>query len=370
MIYLDHASATPLHPQVLEKMLPYLREHYGNASSIHSFGRTARNAIDLAREQVAAILHCTPHEIIFTSGGTESNNWAIFGMWNGAENPKAEMITTTIEHEATLGPLRQIEQIGGKVHYLPVSRSGLITPEQVQEKINQNTLLVTIIYANNEIGTIQPVNEIGKVMEGSQALYHLDACQAATTLSLNTKELNCQLLTLNGSKIYGPKGIGILFVKDKTRIKPLIYGGGQEFRFRSGTENVAGIVGFAEALKIAQEEKENEKKRLTTLRDYFLGELGELVGTKINGDAMSRLANNINVTFPHISAEALLMKLDLAGIAASSGSACTSGSIEPSHVLLALGLTLDEAKRTLRFTLGRQNTKQEIDQTLAILKEL
>lgn len=370
MIYLDHAAATPLDPRVLSKMTPFLNEQYANPSSPHSLGRKARAAIDNARADIAKILQCKAEEIIFTSGGTEANNLAIVGLAEAHKNKGNHIVTTAIEHHSILEPCRQLELRGFKVTYIKPDPRGLISIENLERALRPETILVSIIYANNEIGVVQDIAAMGKLLQKKGIIFHTDACQAAGLLPISIKDLCVDTLTLNAGKIYGPKGSGLLYKKENLKIVPLLFGGGQEHRMRSGTENVAGIVGLAEALKIAENEKEHEVARLTKLRDWLIQELTKLPGAALNGDPIHRLANNINISFEGHDAETLLIKLDNEGIAASSTSACTSGMFEPSHVLRALGLSEERVKSALRFSLGRENTQQEIEKAVDALKKI
>lgn len=368
MIYLDHAAATPLDPRVLSGMAPFLHDHYGNPSSPHEFGRNARAAIDEARSDIAKILHCKPSELVFTSGGTEANNLALFGLAEAYKDKGTHIITTAIEHHSVLEPCKQLESRGFTITYLQPDQNGLISLEDLEKAMKSETILVSIIYANNEIGVIQDIAAIGKLLQKKGIILHTDACQAAGLLPIS--DLAADALTLNAGKIYGPKGSGLLYKKESLKMVPLLFGGGQEHRLRSGTENVAAIVGLAEALKIAEEEKVSEVVRLTKLRDYLIGELIQLPGVVLNGDPVKRLANNINVSFVGHDAQSLLVQLDLHGVAASSTSACTSGMFEPSHVLQTLGLSEKRVKSAIRFSLGRGNTQQEIEKLLEIIQQI
>ncbi len=370
MIYLDYAAATPLDASVLKKMLPCLKSHYGNPSSIYSIGREARNAIEQARLDIATILKCKPKEIIFTSSGTEANNWAVFGLAAGKNSSQNHIITTTIEHPSIIEPLAQLERKGFEVTHLPVDASGVISLIDLEKAIRPETIFTSIIYANNEIGTIQNLKAIAEILHKKGVLFHTDACQAAGALPIQPNELGVQLMTINAAKIYGPKGIGALYVKEKSPIAPLLFGGGQEFRLRAGTENVAAIVGFAQAFKIAETKKAKEAKRLTTLRDFFTCELLKIPGLKLNGHPTIRLPNNINIFVPQMDAESLLLRLDMEGICASAGSACTAGALEPSHVLTAIGLSKNQVKNSIRFTLGRQTTKSQLQKVLKVLAKI
>ncbi len=370
MIYLDHAATTCLDPDVLKKMLPYFTKEFGNASSIYSLGQNARAATENARADIAKILGCRAKEVIFTSGGTEANNWAVFGVAESYKNKGRHIITVKTEHDSVLKPFEQLEHRGFKVTYLDVKKDGLISLADLKKSITGETIFASIMYANNETGVIQNIPEIAKILNEKGVIFHSDACQAACYLPLNIKKLGVDLLSINGSKIYGPKGVGALYISDKIRIPPYLFGGGQEYRMRAGTENVPAIVGFAESLKITEAVKEKETVRLIKLRDFAINELLKIPGTQLNGHREKRLPNNINISLKRADGESLLLRLDMAGICASSGSACTSGSLDPSHVLMALGLPKDLVKNSLRLTLGRENTKKEIVTTLKILRSI
>ncbi len=367
--YLDHAAATPLDPLVLKAMFPWLRQNFTNPSSIYKTAQQARSAIDEARNTVASIINAKPDEIFFTAGGSEANNWAIFGTANALN--KKHIITTQIEHHSLLHPVQELQRRGYNITYLKVDRFGHVSLRGVQNALTPDTLLVSIMYANNETGTIENIEAIGKITRAGKILFHSDACQAAGFLNLNVNDLQVDLMSLNAGKIYGPKGTGALFVRKGVKITPLIYGGGQEHRLRAGTENVAGIVGFAEALKIADRLRVRESLRLKKLRDRLLDGFNRTIpGLKLNGHPRARLPNNLNISIPGIDGQSLLLRLDMAGICVSTGSACTSGSVEPSHVLLGLGLSTDLAKASLRLTLGRENNTKDIEKTLKILPKL
>lgn len=381
IVYLDHAAATPLDRRVKEAMLPYLEEQYGNPSAVYSVARLAREALDNARASVAQILGCTAAEIIFTGSGTESDNLAIFGMARGYADHGKHVITTSFEHHAVLNPCQQLAKEGYDVDFLKVDRDGLITPEQLKAAIRADTILISIMYANNEVGTVEPIVELTRVLvekkkemgrkPNDPPFFHTDACQAAGYLAMSTRQLGVDLMTINGSKIYGPKGTGALYVRRGLRLKPLIYGGGQEINLRAGTENVAGIVGLAKALTIAQAEKEKEVARLIPLRDKLMdGIMGNISNVVVNGHATKRLPNNINVSILNIEGEAMLLYLDEHGICASTGSACDSQKFDPSHVIVALGKPLSVARGSIRFTLGRATTEQDIDYVLEKLPEI
>jgi cysteine desulfurase len=372
-IYLDYAATTPLEPRVLEAMMPYMTEHFGNPNSIHSFGREARRAIDEAREEVAQLLNCQPSEIVFTSGGTESDNLALRGVAEAYRHKGNHIVTTAIEHHAVLRTCKALEDMGFSVTYLPVDEHGLVSPEQVAEVVNERTILVSVMHANNEIGTIEPIAEIVRVVKEKRpdTIVHTDAVQTVGHIPVDIQELGVDLLSFSAHKFYGPKGIGGLFVRKGVRLVPQITGGGQERNRRSGTENVAAIVGMAKALELAVEEMPTELSRLQALRDELItGVLNRIPETRLNGHPTLRLPHNANFSFRGIEGEALLLQLDLNGIAASSGSACSSGSLEPSHVLLALGLDYELAIGSLRITLGRFTSREHIVRLLNLLPKV
>jgi cysteine desulfurase len=372
-IYLDYAATTPLDPRVLEVMMPYMTEHFGNPNSIHSFGREARRAIDEAREKIAQLLNCQPSEIVFTSGGTESDNLALRGVAEAYRHKGNHIVTTAIEHHAVLRTCKALEDMGFFVTYLPVDEHGLVSPEQVAEAVNERTILVSVMHANNEIGTIEPIAEIVRAVKEKRpdTIVHTDAVQTVGHIPVDIQELGVDLLSFSAHKFYGPKGIGGLFVRKGVRLVPQITGGGQERNRRSGTENVAAIVGMAKALELAVEEMPTELPRLQALRDELItGVLSRIPETRLNGHPTLRLPHNANFSFRGIEGEALLLQLDLNGIAASSGSACSSGSLEPSHVLLALGLDYELAIGSLRITLGRFTTHEHILRLLDLLPKV
>ena len=362
-IYFDNAATTAVEPEVVETMLPYFTEAFGNASSPHGYGRSARKEMEKARDQVASLIGAQPEEIIFTSGGTESDNLALFGVLEAQEKKGKHIITSLVEHHAVLHTCEYLEKIGkAEVTYLPVDENGLVDPQAVEKAIRPDTVLISIMLANNEIGTIQPIAEIGKIAKKHQVTFHTDAVQAVGAISVDVNELNVDLLTLTAHKIYGPKGIGALFVRKGTRIKPLIHGGSHERNLRAGTESVVQIIGLGKAAEIAQRELKENGERITKLRDYIVSEVLEKIPySRLNGDGIRRLPNNVNMSFSFLEGEALLLMLDMKGIACSSGSACTSGSLDPSHVLLAIGLDHETAHGSLRITLGRHSTKEEAD---------
>ncbi|MGI6128567.1 MAG: cysteine desulfurase NifS [bacterium] len=370
-VYLDHAATTAVHPEVLESMLPYLRDQLGNPSSIYSFGREAKAAIENARAQVAALINAEPAEIIFTGSGTEADNTALVGVASALQHKGNHIITSKIEHHAILHTAEDLEQKGFRVTYLPVDSDGLVDPEDLREALTPETILVSIMFANNEIGTIEPIAQLAKVAREHKVLFHTDAVQAVGNIPVDVKELGIDLLSLSGHKIYAAKGVGALYVRRGVRIKPFIYGGAQERRLRAGTENVPGIVGLGKAAELARLELAERQVHLTNLREYLIeGVLNSIDHVRLNGHRTLRLPGNVNFSFEFIEGESLLLSLDLAGIAASSGSACTSGSLEPSHVLLSIGLSHEIAHGSLRLTIGRENTKEDIDYVLSILPDI
>lgn len=371
-VYLDHAATTPLEPEVLKAMLPYLKEKFGNPSSLYTLGVEAKQAVEESRLVISKILNCSPEEIIFEGSGTESNNHALIGTALANRARGNHLITSVIEHHAVLHACEFLESQGFEVTYLPVNQDGLVNLKMLAESIRPETILVSIMYANNEIGTIQPIDEISKIVKqkNSQILFHTDACQAAAYLDLNVNALGVDLLTINGSKIYGPKGIGTLYVKRGIAIQPIIHGGSQENSKRAGTENVASIVGLAKALELVQKNKEAENKRLLSLRDKLISGLLKIKNISLNGSAQERLSNNVNITIAGIEGEKVMMALDKLAIACSIGSACTSGDPDPSHVILALGKSYQEAHGSLRFTLGHSSKEKDINYLLKVLPKV
>lgn len=358
---MDHAATTPVRPEVVEVMLPYFGTDFGNASSVYGWGRRAHQALDQACDTVAELLGAASNEIIFTSGGSEGANLAIKGVAWAYQTKGKHIITSAIEHHAVLDTALWLKKHGFEVTILPVDEEGFVSPAEVEKALRPDTILVSIMHANNEVGTIQPIAEIGAIVRKHGAFFHTDAVQTAGVLDLNVEELNVDLLSLSAHKFYGPKGVGTLYVRKGVRLDPLIHGGAQERRRRAGTENVAGIVGLAKAFELAREERVAENARLTKLRDRLIEGLQTIPSSKVNGSLSQRLPNNVNVCFQYIEGESMLLNLDLRGIAASSGSACTSGSLDPSHVLLAMGLTHEIAHGSLRLTLGRDNTESDVD---------
>ncbi len=363
-IYLDHAATTALDPRVLEAMLPYFTTEYGNASSIYTLGRHAMQAIDRSREEVADILGCRPTEISFTGCGSESDNLAIKGIAYAAQKKGNHLITSSIEHHAVLHTCQYLERFGFKTTYLPVDGYGCINPDDVARAITDQTILVSIMYANNEVGTIEPVAEIGRICRARKIPFHIDAVQAGGALPIDVAALNADLLSLSAHKFYGPKGVGMLYVRQGMRLLPQMQGGSQERGRRAGTENVAGIVGAATALRLAYEDLPTVTPRIIKLRNRLIDGLLSIPGSQLTGHPTERLPNNASFCFEGVEGESILLNLDLLGIAASTGSACTSGSVDPSHVLLAMGLPPEVAHGSLRLTLGKGNTDEDIDTIL------
>lgn len=370
-IYLDNAATTALSPKALEAMMPYLIDIYGNASSPHAFGQEARRGVEAAREKVAFAIGAAPSEIIFTGGGTESDNTALFGVAENYKKKGNHIITTNVEHHAILHTAQALEKKGYKVTYLPVDEYGLVTPEQVAAAITDETILVTIMFANNEVGTVMPIPEIARVCHEKGVLLHTDAVQAVGHIPVNAHEMGIDMLSLSAHKFHGPKGVGALYVKKGVRVPAYIIGGEQEKGRRAGTENVAGIVGLGAAIELAVNNMKESAERMTKLRDKLIaGVIESIPHVQLNGHPTKRLPNNANVSINFIEGESILLMLDMNGIAASSGSACTSGSLDPSHVLLALGLSHEVAHGSVRLTLGDDTTEEDIDYTIKTLTEV
>lgn len=370
-VYLDNAATTALSPNVLEKMMPYLTDIYGNASSPHSFGQTARIGVEHAREQVARAINADPSEIVFTGCGTESDNTVLFGVVERYAKKGDHIITTNVEHHAILHSCAALEKKGIKVTYLPVDKDGLVTPEQVRDAITDKTILVSVMFANNEVGTIMPIPEIAAVCHEKGVLFHTDAVQAAGHIPIDVKAMGIDMLSISGHKFHGPKGVGVLYERKGIRLPSYIIGGEQEKGRRAGTENVAGIVGLGEALELAVTNMSETSARMTRMRDRLIeGIEATIPEVKLNGHRTKRLPNNVNFSIKYIEGESILLMLDMAGIAASSGSACTSGSLDPSHVLLALGLTHEVAHGSVRMTLGDDTTDEDIDYVLETLPKV
>ena len=362
-IYLDNAATTKTAQEVVDAMLPYFTENYGNPSSIYDLGTKSKEAITKGREQIAEVLGAKSEEIYFTAGGSEADNWALKATFEAYKNKGNHIITTKIEHHAILHTCEYLEKRGAKITYLDVDENGVVDLDQLQKAITPETILISVMFANNEIGTIQPIKEIGMIAKEHNILFHTDAVQAFGQVPINVDELNIDMLSSSGHKINGPKGIGFLYIRKGVKIRSFVHGGAQERKRRAGTENVPGIVGYGVAAKRAKKEIE--------LRDYFIGRiLNEIPYVRLNGDPKRRLPNNINVSFQFVEGESLLIMLDMKGIAASSGSACTSGSLDPSHVLLAIGLPHEIAHGSLRMTISDETTKEDLDYTLDQIKEI
>ena len=370
-VYFDNAATTKLDGDVLNDMMPYLTDNYGNASSIYKLGKTSRKAVEEAREKVANILNCKPNEIYFTAGGSESDNTAIKGIARANKNKGNHIITSKIEHPAVLDSCHDLEKEGFEVSYISVDENGTIDLEELKKEIKPKTILISVMTANNEIGTIQPIKEIGEIAHEHNIYFHTDAVQAIGNIKIDVNEMNIDSLSLSGHKFYGPKGIGALYVKNGISFNKYISGGHQERNKRAGTENVAGIVGLASAMERAYKELNEHNKKISELRDYYESSILEKIPyVKVNGNVKNRLPGNSNISFRYIEGEGLLLNLDLKGICASSGSACTSGSLDPSHVLLAIGLPHEIAHGSLRISIGKYNTKEEIDYLIDSLVEI
>jgi cysteine desulfurase len=366
-IYLDHAATTALDQRALEVMIPYLTTEYGNASSIYTLGRHAMQAIDGAREEVANIINCRPTEIIFTGGGSESDNLALKGLAFTSQKKGNHLITSSIEHHAVLHTCDYLKRFGFETTYLPVDHYGRVDPEEVERAITDQTIAVSIMYANNEVGTIEPIAEIGRICRARKIAFHVDAVQAGGALPLDVAALNVDLLSLSAHKFRGPKGVGMLYARQGVRLLPQLQGGSQERGKRAGTENVSGIVGAATALRLAYEDLPEAQPRIEALRDRLIRGVLTIPGSELSGHPTGRLANNASFVFDSIEGESILLNLDMLGFAASTGSACTSGSVDPSHVLLAMGFPQEQAHGSLRLTLGKENTEEEVDALLAVL---
>jgi cysteine desulfurase len=370
-IYLDYAATTPTHPEVVQAMLPYFSDFFGNPSSIYSYGQESREAVENARTSVARLIGAKDEEIVFTGGGTEADNYALKGTAYAQEKRGNHIITTAIEHHAVLETCAFLEKRGFTVTYLPVDKYGLIDPESVKKALTPKTILVSVMHANNEVGTIQPLEEIGKITREAGVYFHTDAVQTAGHIPLEVNKLGVDLLSMSAHKLYGPKGVGALYIRKGVMLTPFIHGGGQEKGRRSGTENVPGIVGFGKAAELALPEIDAEAVRLKALRDKLIEGILKLIPeTHLNGHPVKRLPNNANISVDYIEGESMLLNLDLQGICASTGSACSSSSLEPSHVLLALGLRHEQAHGSLRFTLGKWTTEADIDRVFEVLPKI
>lgn len=371
-VYLDHSATTPVDPEVAALMMTYYTEKYGNPSSVHGFGREAKQALEQARSQVAELIGAAPAEVTFTSGGTEADNLAILGIAEALRKKGKHIITSCIEHHAVLETCEYLEKNGFDLTIIPVNEEGLLSVEDVRKAIRPDTILISVMHANNEVGAIQPIQEIGKLAREKDITFHVDAVQSLGKIPINVQEMNIDLLTVSSHKIYGPKGVGALYIRKGIRLIPLIHGGGQEKKRRSGTENTPGIIGFGKACQLAGQRMAEDAEHQKKLRDKLMNGILERIDyVKINGPlGENRLPNNVNVSIRYVEGESLLLSLDMLGIAASSGSACSSGSLDPSHVLLAIGLPHEIAHGSLRFSLGRQNTEEDIDYVLEQLPKI
>ncbi len=370
-IYLDYAATTPTHPEVVKAMLPYFTEVFGNPSAIHACGQEAKGTIEEARAKVASLIGAQDEEIVFTSGGTEADNFALKGIAYANENKGNHIITTPIEHHAILETCHFLEGKGFRVTYLPVDEYGLVTPDDVRQAITSKTILISVMQANNEVGTIEPIAEIGKIAREAGIYFHTDAVQTAGRIPISVDELRVDLLSMSAHKLYGPKGIGALYIRKGTKLLSFMHGGEQERGRRASTENIPGIVGFGWAAELAQQEMNEEAERLTFLRDKLINGLLERIDhTRLNGHPQKRLPNNVNVSVSFVEGESMCLSLDLEDICVSTGSACSSGSLEASHVLLALGLPHEQARASLRFSLGKWSNEEEIDRVLEVLPRI
>ncbi len=368
-IYLDHSATSPLDKDVFEEMKPYFSLKFGNASSLHSFGREAYEAVEQGRERVAKVLNCKPGEVFFTSGGTEADNWALKGAALASRGRGKHIITSSIEHHAVLHTCQYLEKNGYAITYLPVDRYGAVKPDDVESAIRKDTFIISVMHANNEIGTIEPIEEIGKFAKEKGVYFHTDGVQSFCKIPTDVNKLNVDMLSISAHKFYGPKGIGALYIREGTKIEPLLHGGGHERGMRSGTENVPGIVGLGAAAELGLKRMERDAEKMTALRDRLIKETLKIKDSWLNGHPVKRLPNNAHFCFGLIEGESLILYLDEKDIAASTGSACSSKSLEPSHVLLRIGLKHEEAHGSLRITLGRENTKEEMDYVLKVLPE-
>ncbi|MDW8800578.1 cysteine desulfurase NifS [Clostridium sp. A1-XYC3] len=370
-VYMDYAATTYIKPEVIKEMNPYLTEYFGNPSSIYHISRKTKGAIDAARQRIATAIKARRDEIFFTSGGSEADNWAIKGVVFANKDRGNHIITTKIEHHAVLHTCEYLEELGFEITYLPVDEFGFVKIEDLKKAITDKTILVSIMFANNEIGTIQSIMEIGELCREKRVIFHTDAVQAVGNVPIDVTAMNIDLLSMASHKFYGPKGMGALYIKKGIKIHNLIHGGAQERARRAGTENIAGIVGMGKAVELATENMENESKRLTILRDKLIQGLLKIPGTRLNGPSgEKRLPGNVNISFEGAAGDILLMRLDSMGICASSGSACSAGALEPSHVLIALGLPEERAKNSLRLTIGSGTTEEEIDYVLKVITEM
>lgn len=370
LVYMDHAATTYAAPEVVEAMLPYFSEKFGNPSSVYSIGQENKAAIDAARARVAAALNAEPNEIYFTAGGSESDNWVLKGVAFANMRKGKHIITTAVEHHAILHAAEWLQSQGFEVTYLPVDRFGMVSPADVEKAIRPDTILLSVMYANNEVGTIQPIAEIGAIAKAHGIYFHTDAVQAVGHVPIDVKAEHIDMLSLSGHKFYGPKGVGALYIRRGVRIQNLIHGGAQESRHRAGTENVPGIVGLGAAIERAVREMPAESARLTAMRDHLIAELCKIPASHLNGHPVRRLPNNVNITFEYIEGEGILLLLNMVGICASTGSACNSASLEPSHVLTAMGVPHEISHGSVRLTLGERNTEEDVSYVLEKLPEI
>jgi len=370
-IYLDYAATTPTHPEVVKAMLPYFTDTFGNPSSIYSYGRESKGAVEEARAKVAELIGARDEEIVFTSGGTEADNFAIKGVAYTNESKGNHIITSAIEHHAVMETCKFLERRGFRVTYLPVDKYGLVDPDSVKRAITDKTILISVMHANNEVGTIEPIAEIARIAREAEIYVHTDAVQTVGHIPVDVNELNIDLLSMSAHKLYGPKGIGALYIRKGIRLAPFMHGGEQEKRRRASTENVPGIVGFGKSIELARQDMNEEAERLACLRDRLINGLLERIDhTRLNGHPVMRLPNNVNISIDYVEGESLVLNLDLDGICTSTGSACSSSSLEPSHVLLAMGLPHEQAHGSLRFTLGKWTTEEEIERVLETLPRI
>ncbi len=370
-VYLDHAATTYVKPEVFEAMKPYFSEHFGNASSIYSLGRDSKKAVEESREKVAKAIGAEPKEVYFTGSGSEADNWALKGIAAAYKKKGNHIITSAIEHPAIMSSCKYLEGEGFEITYVPVDSDGLVSPEQIRNAIKENTILISIMFANNEIGTIQPIKEIGAIAKEKGVLFHTDAVQAVGNVNIDVKDLNVDLLSLSGHKFYGPKGIGALYIKKGVKISSFIHGGQQERGKRASTENVPGIIGLGRAIELATQNLDEYNKKLIELREKTIeGLFAKVPYIRLNGHRHNRLPGNVNISFEFIEGESLLLMLDMKGIYGSSGSACSSGSLDPSHVLLAIGLPHEIAHGSLRLTFGDENTQEDVDYILEVIPQM
>ncbi len=368
LIYLDNAATTPVDPEVLDAMLPYLKDKYGSASTLYSIGREAREAVETAREQVADLINAQPEEIYFTGGGSESDNWAVFGVTAAKEKKGNHIITSKIEHHAILEPFHTLEKKGYSATFLNVDENGFISLDDLKNAITDQTVLVTVMHANNEIGTIEPVEEIGKICREKGIHFHTDTVQTIGHIPVDVEAIGCDSLAISAHKLYGPKGVGAMYIRKGARVDRFIRGGGQENNRRAGTHNVPGIVALGKACELAKGRMAEEAAQTIKLRDALIaGVEAKIKDVKLNGDRIKRIPNNVNFSFTGVEGESMILLMDMNGICVSSGSACTSGSLDPSHVLMALGLKHEQAHGSLRMTLGKENTMEQIDKVLEVL---